>query len=215
MVVSLAFGIGKIEFGAQVFMTMTMGLFVFIMGNWQGRQNLQNQESKKIDANVCELVLELAWMNSRKNLTERTHPGLIAKLDRLSLARNEIISALNRSDWLDKSKSEPWKSVVKGCFETADEAVYDAIWIGRHLFRRKGHRSETFARRCSEPDFGVRALESVECIVQEVEHLAANIKGEEETNQSILVKTQKRLDELMRAEAELGQEPEFLDHELE
>src|SRR5690606_22149891 len=104
------------------------------------------------------LLSEIHWMEKTKELAERTHPKLMPLLERATLARNEIIREMESEEWKRKDSQEPWRSVRKGCIRTAEEGWGDVVWIGRHLFRRKGWRKETFAKNCADPNFGVKAF---------------------------------------------------------
>lgn len=197
-----------------VFGTLFLALVFFGFGYLQGRGESVVRQVRAERGEIGELLDELLWMETTKQLGERTHPELRLLLERATLARNEIMVAMKSEEWVRKGKKEPWKQIREGCLRTADEGWEDVVWLGRNLFRRKGWRTDTFERNCADPEFGRKALASVEAVVVTLEGLAANVKGESETDQSVIRRTRRRLEELMAAEAELGEEPEFLREEL-
>ena len=196
---------GLVMYGGPLLAVLFFGL-----GFWQGNGERKSDAASAKQGEVGALLAELHWMEKSKQLLERTHPRLALLLERATLARNEIIVAMKSEEWVRKGKEEPWKEVREGCLRTADEGWADVAWLGRNLFRRKGWRRDTFERNCADPEYGRRALASAESVVDALEQLAANVKGETETDQSVINRTRKRLEELMAAEAELGEEPRFL-----
>lgn len=206
--------LGMVAVGTEQLWLAVFGLmgaaFFFGAGFLQGRGERRREEADWRRGEVGALLAELLQMEQRKELGSRVHPELVPLLERVTLARNAILVAMKSEEWVRKGKAEPWKSVREGCLATADEGWADVVWLGRNLFRRKGWRRETFERNCADPSFGRGALESVEAVVVTLEELAANVKGETETDQSVISRTRQRLEELMAAEAELGEEPSFL-----
>lgn len=191
----------------------TAGFVLYLLGFIHGRAKRKEIKTLPFQTDLAELLNELVWMEKSKSLSERTHPALKPILERVSLARAEALTALNSQEWRQKSKAEPWKQTRLDCIRTADEAWLDVVWISRNLFRRRQWRKDTFAKNCLDPHFGQHALQSAEEATSVLEALAANIKGEDETDQSIINKTRKQLELLRQAEKELGPEPDFLQYE--
>jgi hypothetical protein len=115
------------------------------------------------------LLRQLAGFEAQGTLESRMHPELSAKLERGAAAVMEIETL---------AKALPERSLAERCVQTATEALWDAVWAGRHLVRLKGHRVKTFEKRCAEEGFGATALASVESLVQEIEALRQGLRPE-------------------------------------
>lgn len=140
-----------------------------------------------------ELFDELIWFEANRQLADRTHPQLRELLDRAAASTQEI----------EKTSLED-EGLTEQCRTAARSAVVDIVWIGRHLFRRKRQRVKTFKKRCADPAYGAGALDRIGEIVQELETLAANMRGDAE-HESPLREAMRRLAERHAAETELDQ----------
>lgn len=206
--------LGAKDDGFTIALILTLGPLIFALGSWQAWQNQQSQDVIQVDPHLRELVFELEWMNVNKALDDRSHPSLIPLLDRLASCRQQLRSTLESPEWVQKSKQEPWKSLAESCGQTADEAVFDVLWICRYLFQRKGYRAATFAKRCSDPEFGRKTLDSAEAIVLAMEEMVANLQGEGGRIERAMEKSNRQLHELLAAQRELGERSEFLEEDF-
>ncbi len=148
----------------------------------------------------------LEWLLARRSLSERTHPELRDHLEAMANARFRARQALQSDTWQARRKSPDGRRVAEAIERTLNESLYDAIYIGRHLFRASGQREATFRRRIADPAFGRSALDAVAEIRASVEYLvdAAEQAGAGDLHR--IESIQNRLNELVAAEREVEQD---------
>jgi hypothetical protein len=126
-------------------------------------------------------------------------------LEDLASIRHQILTALKSPSWQSRLSTPEGKQAIRDIETVATTALTDAIFIGRHLFRGKGQREATFARRCADPKFGQEALRRIAEIRDEMRQLATSALeagGQTDLRSQML---RQRLDAIMDAERELGE----------
>lgn len=113
---------------------------------------------------VQRLVDELVDFEKSGTLIERTHAGHMALVERIALVREELSK-------LEAGASKESKELYVKSRQTVEEALHDALWMGRHLVRRKQQRRATFAKKLEDPNWGASELAQIEPLVADVECL--------------------------------------------
>lgn len=145
----------------------------------------------------------LRWMASRRELSMRTHPELRDLLEEIAESRRTTLNALRYGAWKDRARSPEGAQTIRDIEAVLQNALYDSVFIGRHLFRGKGQRESTFRSRCADPAFGRDALAAVREVRDEVRALceSALAAGARSDLRTHLI--QERLNALVSAEREM------------
>ncbi|HMS55329.1 MAG TPA: hypothetical protein PKA27_07990 [Fimbriimonadaceae bacterium] len=128
-----------------------------------GSVRAKNKRSAPADE-VLRLVDELVDFEKAGTLRERTHPGHIELVERIAVVHEELCR-------LEANASKETKDLYAKSRRTVEEALHDALWLGRHLVRRKQQRQTTYDRKRQNPNWGSSELAQVESLVADVERL--------------------------------------------
>lgn len=184
-------------------------LFVFMAGYPLVLYHLHNRKNQKqrkiIPAEVQETWELLRWMGHQRTLNQRTHPRLRELLEDIASIRRRTLDALESELWKERAKTPEGTQAQQDVVRTLDHALYDAIFIGRHLFRGKGQREITFYKRCEDPKFGAHALESIDQIRNEILSLSESAIAAGAQSDLRLELTKGRIQALVDAEREIEQ----------
>lgn len=184
-------------------------LFAFMTGYPLALYHLHNLKAKKNQKQIPTEVQEswelLRWMGHQRTLNQRTHPQLRGLLEDIAAIRRRTLDALESEIWKERAKSPDGKQAKLDVERTLDHALYDSIFIGRHLFRGKGQREATFYKRCEDPKFGAHALESISQIRDEVLSLSESAIAAGAQSDLRLELTRDRIQALVDAEREVEQ----------
>lgn len=168
---------------------------------------LESRRDKQLVAMIPPEVREtwnfLKWMLQRRALSQRTHPMLRALLEDIAVIRRRTLDAMESEAWKERAKTPEGKRTKQDVKLTMDHALYDAIFIGRHLFRGKGQREVTFFQRCQNPAFGEHALESISQIRDEVLGLSESAIAASSHSDLRIELTKSRIQSLVDAETEI------------
>lgn len=158
----------------------------------------------RIPAELAEVWDLLRWMASRRELSARTHPELRDLLEDIALTRRTTLDSLSSGAWKDRASTQEGAKAIRDIELVLQDALYDAVFIGRHLFRGKGQRESTFNSRCADHRYGRDALIAVSEIRDEVRLLGESAReaGGQSDLRTNLVR--QRLQSLVAAERELG-----------
>lgn len=169
----------------------------------------RNQSRMGIPVELNETWELIRWMAIRRELNHRTHPELRALLEEIAAIRKTTLDALASDAWKARSKIPEGAQAIKDIEAVLREAIYDSIFIGRHLFRGKGQREATFAKRCGDPKFGRHALESIGQIRDEMRLLSESALAASTQSDLRVNLVKQRLDALVDAERELETVSQF------
>jgi hypothetical protein len=149
------------------------------------------------------------WMAIRRELNRRTHPVLRELLEDIASIRRTTLDALAADAWKARAKTPEGAQAIRDIQAVLRDSLYDSIFIGRHLFRAKGQRETTFAKRCADPEFGRHSLASIGQIRDEMRLLSesALAAGDKSDLRVHLVK--ERLQTLVDAEREVEEFSHF------
>jgi len=184
-------------------------LFVFVAGypivKYQMHERKIKQLGREIPPEIEETWELLRWMGRQRTLNQRTHPELRGLLEDLAAIRRRTLDALESDLWKERAKAPEGRQAKQDVAKTLDDALFDAIFIGRHLFRGKGQREATFYKRCEDPKFGAHALESIRQVRDEVLSLSESTIAAGEQSDLRLELTKGRIQALVDAEREIEQ----------
>lgn len=159
-----------------------------------------------IPGELTEVWGSLRWMASRRELSMRTHPELRDLLEEIAESRRTTLIALRSGAWKDRARTPEGAQTIRDIEVVLQTALYDSVFIGRHLFRGKGQRDSTFRSRCADPAFGRDALAAVGEIRDEVRALCESALAAGELSDLRVNLIQKRFQALVEAERELEAE---------
>lgn len=145
----------------------------------------------------------LRWMASRRELSMRTHPELRDLLEEIAEIRRVTLDALSSRAWKDRARTPEGAKAIRDIEVVLQTALYDSVFIGRHLFRGKGQRESTFRSRCADPAFGRDALVAVGEIRDEVRALSESALAAGAYSDLRIHLIQERLQILVSAEREM------------
>lgn len=168
---------------SQLSYTLVSFIFWFVLGMLSSISidhfKSKALEKEKFATNEARIVLaEVIWFEKQGTLDDRSHPQLVPVLDACAKAWFQCIDDLRSEAWIERAKEEKWRELRDSALESADGAMLSAIWAARKLFRRKGGRKTTFAKRCADPKYGQRAFARLELIKNEMEELANHVSDE-------------------------------------
>lgn len=193
----------------QINAIAAIALFIFMACYPLAQYHLHNRKSERerkiIPAEIHETWELLRWMGHQRSLNHRTHPKLRELLEDIAAIRRRTLDALDSPTWQERSKAPEGAQAKQDVMRTLDHALYDAVFIGRHLFRGKGQRETTFHQRCQDPKFGAHALESIGQLHDEVLSLSESAIAAGEQSDLRLELTKGRIQALVDAERELEQ----------
>lgn len=152
---------------------------------------------------IWELIF---WIGQRRQLNERTHPELRTLLEELAEDRRAVLDSFHSAPWRERAKTPEGQQTQRDIEAVLQEALYDALFIGRHLFRSKGQREATFRQRCQDPTFGAHALQGILQIRDEVRALRTSAIAASDQSDLRTQLVRQRLNTLVEAEQELESE---------
>lgn len=210
-----AWGIGCFIFFAGVLLIplslllgaviLTVGISVPMFQHIRQRLAVKTKLSP-IPPEILETWELIIWIGQRRQLNERTHPEFRSLLEDLSADRRAVLDSFTTAPWRERAKTPEGQKAQRDIEAVLRDAIYDAIFIGRHLFRSKGQREATFRQRCQDPTFGDNALQGIRQIRDEVQALrTAAIAASDQSDLRIQIVRQ-RLNTLVEAEQEIESE---------
>lgn len=190
--------------GAFAIIAILLILLPQVVGHFRARKAIQ-----RVPYELEETWQLVRWMAIRRELNHRTHPALRELLEEIASIRKTTLEALSSNTWRTRAKTPEGAKAVNDIESVLREALYDSIYIGRHLFRGKGQREATFLKRCADPEFGRHSLESIRQIRDELRLLCDSTLAAGEMSDLRMNLLKDRMQALVDAEREIEEESNF------
>jgi hypothetical protein len=150
------------------------------------------------DVSETEKWLDQLYRYARdRELESRSHPELAIELEACAHLHREIENSLESDEWNTLTTREPWQRVRSVCREASEELLIDALWASSTVFCKRGGHLAAFAKRCADPAFAGRQINSVRLCRAKLERLLGEVCDEPFSSAAVV-------DPLARAEAELS-----------